>query len=201
MRTITVVAAALAVAGACSHEPTAHEQAPPPPTRVAVVPADAPRPDAAPDAAPEAAVDAADPDDSFYDHEAIGPLHATMTDKQLIAVLGAPKKREKPAQEGATGQWVSAWQWADASALLVSDHAGGPWQARDVSGSRAGWSTKRGIHVGSTRAEVEKAYPRKPDDPPLQDRDQYVVGSVYGGMLIFLAHDRVTSMSIGVFAF
>jgi len=136
-----------------------------------------------------------------YDSEAIGPLHARMTDKELTKLLGKPTKRGKPEQEGATGEWVSAWEWKDASALVVSDHEKGPWAARDVSGSRKAWKTKKGIHVGSTRSDVEKAYPRSPDDPPLQDNDQYLVGSPYGGMLIFLKQDRVESISIGVFAF
>lgn len=142
-----------------------------------------------------------DPDDSVYANEAIGPLHTQMTDAALVKVLGRPTKKQTPEQEGATGQWVASWTWKDASALLVSDTKKGPWHARNISGSRKDWKTKKGIHVGSTRAEVEKAYPHKPDDPPREDNDQYLVGSAYGGMLIFLKKDRVDEIAIGVFAF
>jgi hypothetical protein len=140
-----------------------------------------------------------DGDNAIYDHEAIGPLRAKMTDKQLIDVLGAPAKKPKPVQEAATGEWVSAWEWADATALLVSDHTDGPWSARDVSTTRASWSTKKAIHVGSTRAALEKAYTRAPDSTG--GDSSYLVGSPYGGMLFALHDDRVTSISIGVFAF
>lgn len=171
--------------------------------------ADPPAPDAAsPDlgvaqaAEPATAANAAnDPDDSFYETEAIGPLHARMTAKELIAVLGAPRAKQPPVNEGATGEWVSTWAWRGASALMVADTKKGPWHARDVSVTAlSSYATKQGIRVGSTRADAERLYPRSPDNPQ-QDPDTYVVGSVYGGMLFSFARDRVTAISIGVFAF
>src|SRR5258708_21597960 len=143
----------------------------------------------------------ADSDFAVYDREAIGPLHAKMTDAELVKVLGKPGLVEKPVQEAARGQWVSAWAWKDSRALLVSDTGKPPWRARDVSTSHAGWATKKKIQIGSTRRDVEKAYPRDKDAPPPQDPDAYLVGSPYSGMLIRFASDRVTTISIGVFAF
>jgi hypothetical protein len=144
---------------------------------------------------------AADGDFPIYDGESIGPLKAKMTDKQLVDTLGAPAKKATPIQEGATGQWVASWDWKDASALMVSDTGKPPWIARDVSTTHKGWVTKKKIAIGSKRAQVEKAYPRDKDAPPDQDRDHYVVGSPYGGMLITFDHDAVSAISIGVFAF
>jgi hypothetical protein len=116
-------------------------------------------------------------------------------------VLGKPRSKQAPLEEGATGEWVSSWTWGGASALMVADTKNGPRQARDVSVSAPStYATRRGIHVGSTRADVERLYPRSPEDQQ-QDPDVYVVGSVYGGLLFTFAHDRVASISIGVFAF
>jgi hypothetical protein len=200
------IALAILVVGCRHDDPSPHPATPLAPQVAAVVQpqpaqlADAAIPDAAmPDAAVPDASD--DPDFSFYDGEAIGPLHVRMTDNELIAVLGKPRSRQKPSEEGATGEWVGAWTWVGASALMVSDTRNGPRTARDVSViAPSTYATKRGIHLGSTRADVERLYPRSPDDQQ-QDPDSYVVGSVYGGLLFSFAHDRVTSISIGVFAF
>jgi hypothetical protein len=172
---------------------------------VAAVPAPAaasPDPDGDRAAKPAAAGDSADgPDYSFYEMEAIGPLRATMTDKELVAVLGAPRAKQPPVAEAATGAWVSSWTWRGASALMSGDTNQGPWQARDVSVSApSSYATKRGIRIGSTRADVERLYPRSLDDQQ-QDPDTYVVGSIYGGMLFSFTRDRVSAISIGVFAF
>jgi hypothetical protein len=135
--------------------------------------------------------------DGVYAHEAIGPLHTRMTAKQLVDVLGAAATKPAPVQEAATGQWVTQWQWADSAAVLVSDHADGPWTARGVSTSRASWSTNKGIHVGSTRDALRKAYTRTDTSKD----STYLVGSPYGGMLFTLDHDTVASIAIDVFAF
>jgi hypothetical protein len=189
----------------CRHDEPSPRPATPPAAHVEVVahpgPAQpAPVADAAiPDAAAPEASD--EPDFAFYDGEAIGPLRAKMTDKELIAALGKPRSKQAPVEEGATGEWVSSWTWVGASALVVADTRNGPRRARDVSvNAPSTYATKRGIHVGSTRADVERLYPRSPEDQQ-QDPNVYVVGSVYGGLLFTFAHDRVASISIGVFAF
>jgi len=170
---------------------------------------DPPAPDAAsPDAdvaqateAPAAANAANDPDYSFYETEAIGPLHAGMTAKELTAALGAPRAKEPATKEEATGGWFTTWTWRGASALLVANSKTGPWRARDVSVTApSSYATKRGIRVGSTRVDVERLYPPPPGDSQ-QDPDTYLVGSVYGGMLFSFANDRVSGISIGAFAF
>jgi hypothetical protein len=84
---------------------------------------------------------------------------------------------------------------------MVADTRNGPRHVRDVSVSAPRtYATKRGIHVGSTRADVERLYPRSPDDQH-DDPSAYLVGSVYGGLLFTFKHDRVASISIGMFAF
>lgn len=135
--------------------------------------------------------------DGVYQREAIGPLHTRMTAKELVDALGPATTKQAPVQEAATGQWVTQWQWAYASATLVSDRAGGPWAARGVSTTRASWSTKKGIHVGSTRDALRKAYA----STDTSKDSTYLVGSPYGGMLFTLDHDTVASIAIDVFAF
>lgn len=139
-------------------------------------------------------------DFTLYNSESLGPLHAGMSDKEIVAALGKPKKKAKPQEEGATGAWVSTWTWSDASAVMTGDNKTGPTQARNVEVHGASkLATKKGIRIGSTRAEVEKAYPRSADDKA--QPNSYLAGSMYGGLRFALENNRVAAIEIGAFAF
>ncbi|HEX7701783.1 MAG TPA: hypothetical protein VF403_13690 [Kofleriaceae bacterium] len=153
-------------------------------------------------AAPDAvAVPDAEPDPtSILDTEAIGGLKMGADEKAIIAVLGAPKHKDKAEQEGATLDYVSEWSWPTASINMVSDTGKPPWTARLISISKTSTlETTQHIHLGSTRADVEKAYKRSDEDDAKPD--QFLVGSVYGGLLFELKKDRVVTISMGPFAF
>jgi hypothetical protein len=147
------------------------------------------------------AVPDAEPDPtSILDTEAIGGLKMGADEKAIIAVLGAPKHKDKAEQEGATMDYVSEWSWPTASINMVSDTGKPPWTARLISISKTSTlETTQHIHLGSTRADVEKAYKRSDEDDGKPD--QFLVGSVYGGLLFELKKDRVVTISMGPFAF
>jgi hypothetical protein len=172
---------------------------PPPAPVVPVVPvavvADAALPDAAV-AAPDAEPDPT----SILDTETIGGLKVGTDEKAIIAVLGAPKHKDKAEQEGATMDYVSDWTWPTASINMVSDTGKPPWKARLISISKTSTlETTQHIHLGSTRADVEKAYKRSDEDDGKPD--QFLVGSIYGGLLFEFKKDRVVAISMGPFAF
>jgi hypothetical protein len=143
----------------------------------------------------------AEPDPtSILDTEAIGGLKTGADEKAIIAVLGAPKHKDKAEQEGATMDYVSEWSWPTASINMVSETGKPPWTARLISISKTSTlETTQHIHLGSTRADVEKAYKRSDEDDGKPD--QFLVGSVYGGLLFELKKDRVVTISMGPFAF
>jgi hypothetical protein len=60
------------------------------------------------------------------------------------------------------------------------------------------FATAAGIRVGSARAAVEQRYHRSSE--PIKD-DQFLVGSIYGGLLFSFDGGVVSSISIGPFAF
>jgi hypothetical protein len=145
----------------------------------------------------------ADADHTFdlVQRETIGPLRPGATEKLVIGTLGAPTKKQKPILEGATGEFASVWVWSDASIIMVADKDKGPWTARMITISgRPTFETRMHIHVGSTRAEVERAYERSLDDDG-KKKETYLAGSMYGGLLFTFDHDKVVSISIGPFAF
>jgi len=128
--------------------------------------------------APPATIDA---DETFalLEHESIGGL------KQMAA----------------TGDYTSGWRWPNATLDMVAEKKSGPWKARMITISKAStFETAQHIHIGSTRAELEKAYKRSEDDDK-QKPNQWLAGSMYGGMLFELDHDKVSSISMGPFAF
>lgn len=137
----------------------------------------------------------------IYDTESIGPLRPGASADAVIATLGAPRARTAPELEGATAQYASVWDWADASCVMVADTPGGPWSARLITVSGASTlETKRHTRVGSSREEVERIYPRSPDSDG-HDPDTYLVGSMYAGLLFRFEHDRVASITFGPLAF
>ncbi|MEO8550378.1 MAG: hypothetical protein ABI678_10405 [Kofleriaceae bacterium] len=139
---------------------------------------------------------------SILETESFGALKVESEEAELVRTLGPPKKKSKPQEEGATGDFVSDWTWDGASVSMASETKKGPWKARLITltkGSKL--ATSKGIHLGSTRAEVEKAYTRSEEDDGTK-KDQYLVGSLYGGLLFgFDKANKVSEMSMGPFAF
>lgn len=171
-------------------EPT---PAPPePPKPVAIVVDAAPVVDTPPDA-----------DETFkvLEAEAFGGIHNAAPAAEVIAVLGPPKKKSKPIVEGATGNYVSDWDWPSASAIMTSETDHGPWIERNLSiGRSSKLETRNHIKIGSSRAEVEAAYPRSEDDQK-DDPNRYLSGSMYGGVMFSFEKDKVVGIAMGPFAF
>jgi len=173
--------------------PAATPPAPPPvvvDARVAQVPADAP-----------VATEGVEPP-SILDTESFGAVKIGSEEAEIVRTLGPPKKKSKAQEEGATGDFVSDWTWDGASISMAGETKTGPWKARLITikkGSKL--ATIKNLHIGSTRAEVEKAYTRSEEDDGSK-KDQYLVGSLYGGLLfVFDKANKVSEISMGAFAF
>jgi hypothetical protein len=176
----------------------------PTPVRAAVVAADAAAPDAEPDAPPDAPDDAPDDanlaDEFPVDKQAIGPLRIGMTDKQAIAVLGAPQQRSVAVLMGALGDYESVWAFGSVTLQMSGAQAKGPFRVASISVSgRSAFKTPAGIGIGSTRDEIVAVYGKylgASNDPA-----QVLVGSVYYGLLFTLDGDRVVAIFLGAMAF
>lgn len=135
-------------------------------------------------------------------NESIGPVRHGMTDTKVARVAGAPATKGAPYYAGeATGDWQKDWTYAGAVVTFYADTKTGPkWTIRTVGVTGGRWKTKRGIAIGATRGQVEKAY-AKVKDKDASSEEQFVAGSVYGGIVFEFADDQVKSMFVGAAAF
>lgn len=159
--------------------------------------------DAAADAMPDAALAALPPVDvdHIFDWETIGGFKLGMDERKVLGVLGQPKSKGFPTEEGATGDFVSDWEWKGITVGMAAGRRSGPFHVRSISvDTPSTFATSRGIHVGSTLAELSKIYPRNTEEGNA-DPNQYLVGSVYGGELFTLEKDKVASIFLGAMAF
>ena len=134
--------------------------------------------------------------------EAIGAIHMEMTDKEVVAVLGQPSKKGKPMEEGATGETVAQWEWKEAGINVLFSDANKTPKVRGIGLSDPSTlKTKKGIGIGSSRAELETAYGAghmKVDDDGADA--SYTVGNHYYGLVFSFESGKVKSAYWGTLA-
>jgi hypothetical protein len=164
------------------------------------------------DAAPlaDAALDGrvlSDPKTLDYEHifdwEMIGPLKLGMDEAKVIKLLGAPKKKSFPIEEGATGEYVSDWEWPGQGLVvgMAAEMRTAKFHVRSIEVfAPSTLMTTRGVVVGMALEDVPARYQRNIDEGR-DDPNEYLVGSVYGGMLFTLKDRKVVSIFLGAMAF
>jgi hypothetical protein len=155
----------------------------------------------------------ADPDDpenprvkaanALLEHEAFGKLKPGMSSKDVVALLGQPSSKGKVDEEGATGDFVAEWEWKKAGVKIyvAGSSKKGPWVARNVNlVAPATLKTQKGIGIGSTLADVDKAYAagHMPAEP---GEESYTVGTHYDGMVFEFENGKVSSIYWGMLGY
>jgi hypothetical protein len=165
-----------------------------------VIVTDAAVPDAPLDAPPDAAL-VSHPDAFDINAETIGPLHLGMSDAEAVKLLGRTKaKPPKPDLMGATGEYVSFWDFGQALLQMSSPKVKGPFRVTSIEITKPSkFVTSRGIGIGASKADVLAAY--GPYLGQTEEPNAILVGSPYGGMLLTLRSDRVASIFLGAMAF
>ena len=139
---------------------------------------------------------------SLLMHEALGDLRLGMEASEVLELLGTPKSKGEIEEEEATGDFVQEWQYPDVGLTLYMSAAsrGAPQSLGSLrASSPCNLKTKRSVGLGSTWAEVDKAYGDVHDleglDP--DDKLSYTAGSVYGGVFFFFEAGKVESIFMG----
>lgn len=120
--------------------------------------------------------------------------------------LGAPESKGEVEEWAATGDFVSTWAWPAQGLSLdmaAASADGAPSVLSITVTPPATLKTKRGIGIGSSRADTRAAYQEYlgaghvQDEPLVDDAERLIVGSVYGGIFFEFADDKVVRIFVG----
>ncbi|MFV8753124.1 hypothetical protein ACNOYE_21455 [Nannocystaceae bacterium ST9] len=142
---------------------------------------------------------------AFLAGEAIGELRLDMPASEVVDLLGDPAEKGAIEEQGATGAFVQSWRYG-AIGLQLDMHAPTRRGAQTLGGviltAPSELKTKRGISIGSSWAEVVKAYAdvQTHDAFELDDQSSFVAGSVYGGLIFSFEGDAVSAIFMGAAA-
>lgn len=135
--------------------------------------------------------------------ERIGGLRLGLLQKEVDRMVPCKPRKDKEILEGATGEYVQMWKYPECGIELKmsSSRKGGAKAVESIYvRSPSGLETSRGIRIGSTEAEVMKAYGRYRDNEMGENGKEFVAGSIYGGMIFQFKNGRVTEIFLGAAA-
>lgn len=142
-------------------------------------------------------------DDQWLDNEALGKIKLGRKAADLMPLIGKPDSKGKDTEWGAIGEWVQEWRFKSQGLTLhmASASKGGAKTVLTITAEAPSkLTTARGIHIGSTIAEVTKAYGKVQDKEGSVPGKTFVAGSVYGGVIFTFASGKVSQIFIGAAA-
>ena len=142
-------------------------------------------------------------DDQFLEKESLGKLKIDQKAADVTALIGKPDSKGKDVEWGATGDWVQEWKFKSQGLTLnmASESKGGTKTILTITATApCALNTARGIHIGSTIAEVTKTYRNVQDKEQSQAGKTFVAGSIYGGVIFTFTSGKVSQIFIGAAA-
>lgn len=142
-------------------------------------------------------------EESDVSSEALGKLALGQKAAALTKQLGAPEEKGKDTLWGATGEWVQEWKYPAKGLTfnLASAEKGGAKTILMITADeKCTLATARGIKIGSTEAEVRKAYAKEENKEEGKAGESFVAGSIYGGIIFNFTKGKVSSIFIGAAA-
>lgn len=141
-------------------------------------------------------------DDDFLAKESLGQLKLNQGADAVVKALGKPESKGEDLFQGADGTWVQEWSYPAQGLQLVmaSSEKGGAKMISSITATDGcKLATARGIRLGSTVAQVQKAYADVRSQEGASD-EEFVAGSIYGGVIFSLEKGKVTRIFFGAAA-
>jgi hypothetical protein len=138
-----------------------------------------------------------------YDKEQIGKLHLGLSEKEVRQIIPGKPTRGAEQWWGADGQFHQEWQYTDGGLTLgmVAKKKGGLKSIESITiTSPSLLQTQSGIRIGSTEAEVIKAYGRFQNAEASKPGELLVAGSIFGGAMFNFQQGKVSRIFIGAAA-
>lgn len=136
--------------------------------------------------------------------ERIGTLHLGMAAAKVDSDVTCPVQKFRERFEAATGEYVQNWKMPACGLELKmsAPRRKGPQTVAAVTVTAPSkLATSRGIHIGSTEAEVQAAYGDVRDEEGMSEAGRnFVAGSIYGGLMFDFENGVVKSMFLGAAA-
>lgn len=132
--------------------------------------------------------------------ERIGELGINMSAAAVIAKLGEPAKKGRFEVSEVNGGFFQDWSYPALGLRLgmASEYRETPQSIGEIFLEAPGtYKTRLGIGIGSTRAELLAAYGKLRDPEFPSGKEEFVAGSVYGGVIFTLKKDKVSQIFVG----
>jgi hypothetical protein len=142
-------------------------------------------------------------DEFSLEKEQIGKLHIGLSETEVRQIISGKPTRGAEKWWGADGQYHQEWQYPDGGITLgmVSKKKGGLKSLESLTiTSPSILQTQRGIRIGSTEAEVVKAYGRIQNAEESKPGEFFVAGSIFGGVMFDFQQGKVSRIFIGAAA-
>ncbi|HEY1053043.1 MAG TPA: hypothetical protein VGE39_24905 [Prosthecobacter sp.] len=142
-------------------------------------------------------------EDKPFEGDTLGKLALGQKTEDVVKLLGKPGSKGASTHWEATGQWVQELGYSKQGLHLkvASEAKAGPQTLLMISATApCALATGRGIKIGSTEAEVRKAYKDVINAEESEAGKTIVAGSIYGGVICTLTKGKVTEIFIGAAA-
>ncbi len=140
-------------------------------------------------------------EDFAYEKEKIGELYLGLPEKEVNKLIPCKAKLGPDQLMGADGEFHQHWKYADCGIELdmVSVKKGRPKRIGAITVTTpCSLQTTKGIRIGSTEQEVNKAYGHFKNQEESEQFESFVAGSIFGGLIFkFKQGKKVDSIFIG----
>jgi len=132
--------------------------------------------------------------------EAIGALKIGLQREQAIRIAGAEPKAGRIEEWGADGLFHQQLTFKNAgvSLSMVSQTKSSPQTIESITVvAPCALTTRKGVGIGSSEAEVMKAYRRQHNKKESTPGSCFIAGSTYGGIIFQIKNGKVSRIFLG----